>query len=333
VAGYRQFAGNDTDFIVCKFSGDSTAVFSATGAPCVTVAIDQGGWNQDRANDLTILDDGRIALAGWAAASATAGKLAIAMINPDGQLDTGFNSDGKMYSLDPEMKRQEIHAIVQAGGYLFAVGGSTHADDTRFANWTLVDADVGTILDHNFNLLGSGSGPAYYRDVIKLHDGMVAAVGGVMTDNDEIQGAVVRIGADGYPSGDGGWGGGDGIAMLDSGNQIELTRLVAQTDGKLLVAGTRYPTNGTSSELFVGRVDASGNLDLADFHFGFGYRAVDFQMPGSFDIHAALTLQGGRPVLAGSVEADGLNLGDYDFGVARLQSDVIFRAGFGAGND
>jgi hypothetical protein len=151
------------------------------------------------------------------------------------------------------------------------------------------------------------------------------AAGGVMK-NGTIRGLVTRLGATGAY--DPTWAGGTGYDEPTSpGEKSEFTRIVAQSDGKVLVAGT-WSNSATTQALAVGRVRNDGMFDVFTFNVIWGWRTIDFQMPGNFDLGAALALQAGRPVVAGSVEAVD-NSGDYDFGVARFENDLIFASRFG----
>jgi len=102
--------------------------------------------------------------------------------------------------------------------------------------------------------------------------------------------------------------------------------LLTLADGRLYVGG-RSLQGSTASDWLV-RLNANGSRDVGSFNILQGYREIDFQMPGDYDYGAVLALQGGKPVLAGSVQASGSNT-DYDFGVARLMNDFIFADRFG----
>jgi uncharacterized delta-60 repeat protein len=328
VAGSRSISGLNADFTVCKFRNAGTQVFSATNKACVTVAFDLGGSLKDVVRGMTVLQDGRIVLVGWANAAPNFDEAAIAVINPDGTPDAGFGTGGKQYFLHAQTRQDLLYSVVEYGSVLAIVGEAVSQDNYHAALYATVDKNTGAQDDYTPSFLNTVSGPAAFRRVITLRNGSLAGVGKVHTDNDEMQGMAVHFGAQGTIV-TGGFGGADGVAMFDSGDGVELTRAIEQRDGKLLVAGTRTPTNVSATQLVVGRFDGSGSLDVVGFNPVAGYTAVDFQLPGAYDNSAALTLQGGLPVLAGSVEATGNADNNYDFGVARLKNDEIFGTGFG----
>jgi uncharacterized delta-60 repeat protein len=330
VAGARTISGANTDFTVCKFHGASSVIFSATLTPCLIVPFNLGGNSHDVARAVTVLSDGRIALAGWANAAPGFDEAAVAVLDPDGTPDAGFGTNGKQYFLHAMTRQDLLYSIVENGSTLAMAGEAVSSDNYHAALFASVDKNTGAAIGYTANFLGSPSGPAAYRDLILLRNGTLAAVGTTYTINNESQGVATHVASQGDLLLDG-FGGPDGLAMLDSGDNVELTRAIEQRDGKLLVAGTRQPTNSNSTQLIVGRFDGSGNLDVVGFHPIGGYNSVDFQLPGSYDNGAVLTLQGTRPVVAGSVEATSNADNNYDFGVARLQSDEIFGSGFGKG--
>lgn len=328
VVGTRQRAAPDnTDFTVCKFRGAGVTQFSATNTACVTAAFDlPNGNDHDQPRDLAVLKDGRIVLVGSANNGAGIEEAALAVFRADGTPDPVFGTNGKTHTLKPGLKQQVLYSVLDGGQVLVVLGESAIDGANHAAIHMRFLSDTGDEFSYSPVNLGLQNGYAYFRDARFLKDGNIIAVGGGKTANNEIQGVIAKLNPSGYTVNDG-WGGGDGVALLDSGDQVELTRVLEQSDGKLLVAGTRTPAGGASTELIVGRFTAGGSVDLTGFNITYGYRAVDFALPGSYDAGARLALQAGRPVLAGSVENSG---GNYDFGVARLQNDLIFSNRFGS---
>jgi hypothetical protein len=151
------------------------------------------------------------------------------------------------------------------------------------------------------------------------------AVGGVMK-NGKIRGVMTRLTITGEP--DATWANGSSYDELNGGDKVEFNKVIEQSNGKILAAGTLLATGGASQALIVARYNANGIQDTGTFNLLQGYRAIDFQTPGAFDLVPEMTLQSGRVVVAGSVQASNGGI-DYDFGVARLQNDLLFHDGFG----
>lgn len=324
VAGSRRSA-NGQDFTVCKFRGAGVTQFSALGTPCATVAFDLVPNGTDTARDVAVLPDGRIALVGSAGIDDDHHHAAVAVIKPDGTPDTGFGPGGKRHWLPDDLRQVLLQGVtIQSGSMIYAVGESAKNGSTeRRAHAARVSATNGSVIASSDSLLGTSNGPAYYRDITIQPNGPGYAAGGVF-DNGQTCGVLTRLlpGSDYDPD----WSVGNGYAPLCAGQHVEFTRIARQTDGKFLVVGMLRDNGFTTANLFVARYNANGSRDVGTFNILMGYREIDFQTPGMFDIGAALTLQGGRPVIAGSVQAAALD-NDYDFGVARLRNDLIFRNG------
>lgn len=324
VAGSRRGA-NGQDFSVCKFRGAGVTQFSALGTPCATFAFDLVPNGLDTARDLVVLPDGRIALVGSAGIDDDHHHAAIAMLNADGTPNVAFGPGGKRHWLPDDLRQVFLHgATVQSGNVIYAVGESAkNGSAERRAHAARVSATNGSVIASSDGLLGTSNGPAYYRDITILPNGPGYAAGGVF-DNGRTCGVLTRLlpGSDYDPD----WSAGNGFAPLCAGEHVEFTRMARQSDGKFLVVGMLRDDGFTTASLFVARYNANGSRDVGSFNILLGYREIDFQTPGVFDIGAALTLQGGRPVIAGSVQAAALS-NDYDFGVARLRNDLIFRDG------
>ncbi|UXI69413.1 hypothetical protein [Tahibacter amnicola] len=109
------------------------------------------------------------------------------------------------------------------------------------------------------------------------------------------------------------------VTRADAGSEY-ATGLRLQSDGKLflsIVTGV-YPER---SGFAAARLDAAGDLDPG-FADG-GIFALDLVPQGAFADAMAVTLQGGRPVLAGHARRDsGAQI--TELGLVRLENDLIF---------
>jgi uncharacterized delta-60 repeat protein len=328
VGATRHTAGND-DFTVCRVRGAGVAQFGNTGLPCITLAFDLGGTLQDTARDIVLLAGGRIALIGSAAAGNGAVEAAIAIINDNGTPDAGFSPGGKRHWLPNGYSEVNLYAGVRDFDVIQLVGDAKEQGSPRLGAFSaFVNTSTGTHHNDNIDYLGDANSQAFYRDLV-LDDKpgfRLFAAGGVLQGG-KYRGVVTHVKQfDGH---DTDWDFGNGFSTINAGESVQLTRIVQQNDGKLLVAGMLQETGFTGSSLFVGRYNANGSLDVGTFNLLQGYREIDFQMPGHYDYGAVLALQFGQPVLAGSVQASGSNT-DYDFGVARLRNDLIFANRFGS---
>jgi len=327
VGATRHQGGND-DFAVCRVRGASVAQFGNTGLPCIALAFDLGGGFQDTARDIVLLAGGRIALIGSADAGNNTFEAAIGILHDDGTPDVDFRPGGKLHWLPAGYATVNLYAGVRKFESIHLVGDGKMINSTRLGAFSaFVNTDTGAHLNDQLDYLGDADSQAFYRDLVADNDPnrRVFAAGGVLKDG-KYRGVVTRLLQSGAYDPD--WANGNGYAAIYAGESVQLTKLVKQADGKLLVAGMLQETGFTGSTLFVGRYNANGSRDVGSFNILQGYREIDFQMPGDYDYGAVLALQGGKPVLAGSVQASGSNT-DYDFGVARLMNDFIFADRFG----
>jgi len=275
------------------------------------------------------LAGGRIALIGSADAGNNAFEAAIGIINNDGTPNADFGPGGKRHWLPNDYATVNLYAGVRHFETLEVVGDAKKINSTRLGAFSaFVNTSTGGHLNDTIDYLGDANSQAFYRDAVldNVSGGRVFAVGGVLKDG-KYRGVATHITQTGEHDPD--WAGGNGYYPIYAGESVQLTKVVKQTDGKLLVAGMIQETGFTGSSLFVGRYTANGALDFGTFNLLQGYREIDFLTPGHYDYGAVLALQSGKPVLGGSVQASGSNT-DYDFGVARLENDLIFANTFGS---
>jgi len=137
--------GTANDFFVARYNASGSLDTSFSGDGVATV--DFGG-RYDVALDLLIQPDGKIVVGGYSAAGATAttpehlvrGDFALARLNSNGSLDTGFSGVGKVLS-DFGGDERAVDLARQANGGIIAAGGfsgvvrytSAGALDTSFA--------------------------------------------------------------------------------------------------------------------------------------------------------------------------------------------------------
>lgn len=138
----------------------------------------------------------------------------------------------------------------------------------------------------------------------------------------DVAAVLVRLASNGTV--DGGFNGGQPLVVADTAGTDSMNGVVVQSDGRIVVAGR---VNDPSPQFFAARYEPDGS---ADWSFGtFGVFRQDFPDSPDLDFALALALQGGRPVLVGLAE---WSAPDYDFGVMRLASALIFTDGFERGS-
>ena len=126
---------------------------------------------------------------------------------------------------------------------------------------------------------------------------------------------LVRLTANGAI--DPGFNGGEPLVVADTDGDDAMNGVVVQSDGRIVVAGKVF--GPASPMFFAARYLEDGS---ADWSFGtFGVFTAHFPNSPNDDYAVALALQGGRPILVGPAE---WSAPDYDFGVMRLDSSLIF---------
>ncbi len=121
-----------------------------------------------------------------------------------------------------------------------------------------------------------------------------------------------------------------GFVNLTTQSGAFILDLELQSDGKVLAAGMLDPIGDEEASFYVVRLLPDGSLDPTFDNDG--RVVVDFDLtPDGRDVANGLTLSGGKVVLAGTVENAGSSNGGA-FGLARLQSTLIFTDGFESGS-
>ncbi|MFA7382658.1 MAG: putative Ig domain-containing protein [Desulfurivibrionaceae bacterium] len=262
------FMASGDDFALVRYNPDGTLDTSFNGDGIATAGF-TGGSHYGK-NNLAILDDGKILIAGTAGISADT-TFAVARFNADGSLDTSFSGDGKLttdigstgYAIASALAVQADGKILQAGqsGNQLALvrynsDGSLDLDFSgdgivRTAFQSIWSIDVKSLVVQNDGkILVSGYGsffgfisyPSDPEPTIEIAPGVTIPAG------QNHPAVLVRYNSDG--SLDTGFATG-GILVANAGGVVEV-----QSDGKILVAGgdgfalARYNSDGTLDTSF-----------------------------------------------------------------------------------
>ena len=314
VAGHRYGTGvNKHDFALVRYNADGSldTGFSADGKQ---ITVMSSGNNQ--AHAVAVQSDNKIVAAGYARNAIEVGA-ALARYNTNGNLDTGFDGDGKATSFDS--REDEARAVaLQPDGKIVMAGSSNNGSNDDFAV-VRYNADGG--LDTDFGEDGRatteiGSAGDFGRAVGVQADGKIVVAGNSYNGSNH-DFALVSYNADGTL--DTGFGTG-GKVTTGVGSGDDYGRAVAvQSDGKIVVAGESH--NGSDWDFAVVRYNADGTLDTG---FGTGGK-VTTGVGSAGDFGQALALQAdGKIVVAGY----SYNGSDQDFAVARYNTDGSLDTGF-----
>ena len=163
------------DFALVRYNSDGSLDTSFNGTGEVTTPI---GPSEDSAYTIVAQPDGKLVAAGYAASGASA-EFALARYNPDGKLDPGFGSGGKVTTPLGTGSNKVCGLVLQPDGKIVAAGNSGSASDPDFG---LVRYNPDGTLDLGFGSGGKittafGTGAEAARAVALQPDGKLVAAG------------------------------------------------------------------------------------------------------------------------------------------------------------
>lgn len=302
VAGLTAY-GTNSDFALVRLDGDLRLDpgFGDGGR----VRTDFGGF--DRAEAVAIQPDRKILVVGSSSRPDNTYAIALARYNPDGTLDAGFGTGGRLVTTLGRTKATANDVALQPDGKILIVGHALPRGQelavARLHPDGRLDASFGT---GGVALLATL--PGLGEAVTLTPDGRIV-VAGMVSRGGKGDFAVWRLLPDGAldPA-----FGDHGRVVTDFANGSDWARAVALTpDGRILVGGTTEtdPTDPFSGDFALALYDSKGRL-VPGFGSG-GLVTNDFS--GAFDRIEALVPVPGRRVLAGGrSDAD-----SSDFALAR----------------
>jgi uncharacterized delta-60 repeat protein len=312
VAGYTG-SGASAEFAVARYNSDGSLDTSFDGDGLISTGL----LGDDLGQSVKVQSDGKIVIGGYSF-NGSSFDFSIVRYNDDGSLDTSFDGDGKVtvgiafHDASYSIALQSDGKIVAAGHSLTGIGINDFAIvryntdgslDTTFSGDGRVTTDFGGTNDVG-------------QSVAVQADGKIV-VAGISSTGPNADFAVVRYNADGSldTSFDG-----DGLVKTGFGAGSDAGITVAlQADGKILVAGSSF--NGTDTDFAIVRYNIDGSLDTTFDGDG----KVTTQIGASSDDGFGIAIQAdGKIVVSGS----SFNGSDYDFAVARYNTDGSLDTGF-----
>ena len=255
------------------------------------------------------------------ATASTGNDFAIARYEANGNLDTDFDSDGKVSTDFAGGSDQAFALVIQTGGKIVAAGFAANGvtgNDFALARYD----DTGT-LDDPFGTDGkmttdfAGGSDQALALAIQPEDSKLLATGVAFNGTNGNDFALARYSDEGDIDTDFGE---SGKVTTDFPGGIDIARGVAvQSDGKIVVAG------GSNNDFALARLNTDGSLDAT---FGTGGRVLtDFS--GNNDQAFAVALDSsGNIVAAGSTTSASTGI---DFALARYDANGNLDATFGVG--
>ncbi len=255
--------GSSSDFVLARYNADGSldTGFGSGGK----VTTDVVGSLEEHANGVAIQPDGKIVVVGDTGVFTSPNKdrfsFALVRYNPDGSLDSGFGSGGKVTS---GVVGQARAVVLQADGKIVVVGDTlVFGRMNDFSDFIVARYDTDGSLDSSFGVGGQnfmdvgGTNQAF--NVVLQSDGKIVVSGspiGVSASDNHTD--IARFTSSGNPDGSF-----DSDAMLQISGLRAGDGLAIQPDGKLLLVGnveTATPP-ATATQFAVMRLGADGSLD------------------------------------------------------------------------
>lgn len=291
-------------------------------------------------HDLGVDSQGRVVAAGEQVGGTPQYRGAVVRVTPQGARDAAFGTDGVATLVEPDVDRLGyFRALAILPDDRIVTGGTFQVPDPNFvdnydlsiARWKTDGTPDPTFAGdgwRTFNVAGVSSAvDGIDRLLLAPHGKLVFAghyeVGGKSGTN-VVFGRLDDAGADDAGFGDAATPGFRTIDPVPGSWNESASGLVRQSDGRF-VASISYSVFDPARERMAAvRVTADGALD-ATFGSG-GVFVRDLGHGGSYDDAMAVTLDGGRALLAGR-SAQPPGEGMVDTAVLRLTSDLVFRDG------
>lgn len=289
------------------FGGDGKVTTNFTGGDDLGLAV-------------AVQADDKIVAAGGAATSG--GSFALARYNPDGTLDTGFSTDGKVTTNFTGGRDFAAAVAIQTDQKIVAAGSAGFSGDAKFA---VARYNTDGSLDTSFNGDGklttnlTASFDAAYSLVIQP-DGKIVVVGATGSGGSF---ALVRYDTDG--SLDTGFSGDGKVATSFTGGYDFADDVTIQPADDRIVAVGAANYFGGDPKFAAARYNTDGSLDTA--FSGDGKVTTNFTAGDDFAFGVAVQATDGRIVAAGGAGGSGGR-----FALVRYETDGDLDATFGGGD-
>jgi uncharacterized delta-60 repeat protein len=255
----------------------------------------------------------------------------LSRVSTNGTLDTGFGMSGVVSSLFGNSTSQEAFDVaIQSDGKIVVVGAARPSSATGLGtDYAAARFNADGSRDVSFNggntvFVDFIGAPDRASRVLLQPDGRIILAGLATTvytsSTDDTDFAVVRLSADGALDtsfGNAGRATAD-MEQLDFGYAAAL-----QSDGKIVVGGRVSINRGDESDTGFARFNANGSLDTT---FGTAGTTI-IDLSANWDEAVDLVVQPDDRIVAAVSSS---NVGDFEFGVLRLNTDGSRDAGFGA---
>ena len=291
---------SSSDFTVVRYLPDGTLDpdFGNNGIRKVDF-----GQSTDFLHGMTLQPDGKIILAGERQIN-NVGDVALARLNPNGNLDTNFGVGGKVTTDLGTTYEYATAVAIQTDGKIIAAGKMINGDISN-ADFAMVRYESNGDVDTGFGIDGivvtSVQQEDEVQDIIILPDGKIV-LGGFASVSAKGDYAMVRYLDDGTEDKSFGVGGKVITDLEGTGQSDYGTCMILDKDGKILLGGSaNYNPLFGEAQIGIVRYDADGNLDGS---FGIGGIYI-LDLGTSSEMQSMVQQPDGKYVIAGKSDVIG----------------------------
>lgn len=307
--GARTGDGVYNDFTCIRLNSDGSIDDGFASNGIFTISLNE---NVDNLNDLKVLDDDKIILAGTAGPD-LGEDFALVKLNSNGTLDNTFGDAGiSLHNVNGRFDRLESIAIKSDGKI---IGAGNIYDETRVLIAAVMQFNANGSMDETFGTNGittvsPGPYASFFNDVVINEDNTIVAAG-VLDYDSQYDFLAVKFNEDGsvydqFAE--------DGFFINDNDGISDFARsLLLQPDGKLVLVGSQgtWPI----SDFALLRITEDGALDDSFGDDGFVTTDID----GGFDYTTGSAIQQDGKILAcGASSLDS----DYALAMSRYTSGL-----------
>jgi uncharacterized delta-60 repeat protein len=319
----NETTGADFGLIRYNPNGSLDTGFGSGGKVATDFGLHEG------ANAIALQPDGKFVVAGFKVTEGSITRgFALARYTPNGDLDIGFGSAGKVTTSFFSDTNRANGVAIQLDGKIVVVGLTRR--ETTSGEFALARFNSNGRLDPTF-----GSGGQVVTDLFSSEDqanavaiqpnGKILVTGFTNTITGGQDFALVRYNSDG--SLDSTFGSGGKVATSFFGFD-EARAISLQSDGKIIIAGRTQAGFGfEGSDFALARYDVDGSLDPT---FGSGGKVVTDLFNNSDRANALALQPDGKIVAAGSAWTNSSSVSE-DFALARYNTDGSLDTSFGSG--
>ncbi|TDH29316.1 T9SS type A sorting domain-containing protein [Segetibacter sp. 3557_3] len=254
VVGGRVIVNNSEDFGLARYNTDGSLDQTFNGNGTVSTPITQYG---DVILGLAIQTDGKIVAAGFSN-NLLSNEIALARYNPNGTLDSMFDSDGIIAPPHTLRGRVAYDVAIQSDGKIVIAGVTTPNTVSMFTARFNQNGSP----DSSFGVNGmttTSLGTDQARTLEIQSDGKIL-VGGHIAANETLNFGIIRYTTAGVPDSS---FDDDGVVITDfAGSGAYINDLAVLADGKIVAAGFNYLGNSVN-EFALARYNPDGSPDLS----------------------------------------------------------------------